>query len=395
MREVKPDYYEQFSCIADLCSMTCCQEWKIAVDDATAHKWKQLAPPDGMKTRKKNLKAFTTYWENGCVIALDGEHRCPFLNEQALCRLVSQYGDAVLSETCQIFPREVEQFESRCEYSLMSCCPEAVDLLNRADTFTLLEKETAEPDRENVNYAGDGKTELAYFQIRDFFMEQMLAERPVEQSLLMIFYMALDMQKSMGDDTSAFVLADGFQLFRKKERIAQLEEALTDFHIDEKETFFERNELLLDLAVNYQKEGLYAPYLDKILDYAERISEGEMPDWNKIEQIRQKIREYRSLFKKFLASEIYAGCYLPGGSLSDMLVKLEWIAMSYSAICQSILLYGMLYGTVSYETVRNYLVVISRMTGYDEEDIYEYLDNSFEKRIWEFGYFALITGTGE
>ena len=395
MREVKPDYYEQFSCIADRCSMTCCQEWKIAVDDATAQKWKKLAPPDGMKTRKKNLKAFTTYWENGCVIALDGEHRCPFLNEQALCRLVSQYGDAVLSETCQIFPREVEQFESRCEYSLMSCCPEAVDLLNRADTFTLLEKETAEPDRENVNYAGDGKTELAYFQIRDFFMEQMLAERPAEQNLLMIFYMALDMQKSMGDDPSAFALADGLRLYQKKETIVQLEEALADFRINEKETFFERNELLLDLAVNYQKEGLYAPYLDKILGYAEQISEGETPDWNKIEQIRRNMREYRPLFKKFLASEIYAGCYLPGGSLSDMIVKLQWIAMSYSVICQSILLYGTLCGKVSYETVRNYLVVISRMTGYDEEDIYEYLHNSFEKRIWEFGYFALITGTGE
>ena len=30
---MKPDYYEDFTCIADRCSFTCCREWKIGVDD--------------------------------------------------------------------------------------------------------------------------------------------------------------------------------------------------------------------------------------------------------------------------------------------------------------------------------------------------------------------------
>ena len=34
--EMKPDYYDEFQCIADACSLTCCQEWKIAVDRKTA-----------------------------------------------------------------------------------------------------------------------------------------------------------------------------------------------------------------------------------------------------------------------------------------------------------------------------------------------------------------------
>jgi len=38
------------------------------------------------------------------------------------------------------------------------------------------------------------------------------------------------------------------------------------------------------------------------------------------------------------------------------------------------------------------MVVISRMTGYEEDDIREYLENSFEELLWEWGYFALITG---
>lgn len=39
----QPDYYNNFKCIADKCSITCCQEWKIAVDDATNRKWKKLS----------------------------------------------------------------------------------------------------------------------------------------------------------------------------------------------------------------------------------------------------------------------------------------------------------------------------------------------------------------
>ena len=49
-------------------------------------------------------------------------------------------------------------------------------------------------------------------------------------------------------------------------------------------------------------------------------------------------------------------------------------------------------GPLSYEDVRDYMVVISRMTGYDEEDVREYLENSFEMLIWDWGYFALIVG---
>ena len=39
---IKPDFYDKFECIAGECDFTCCKEWKIAVDDATASKWKNM-----------------------------------------------------------------------------------------------------------------------------------------------------------------------------------------------------------------------------------------------------------------------------------------------------------------------------------------------------------------
>lgn len=110
MRRVRPDYYEKFQCIADRCTITCCQEWKIGVDNETNRKWKKLLPPDTVVDKKKNLSAYTVKQDGMRVIALDEKHRCPFLNEEKLCRLVCTYTDRVLSDTCTQFPREVHRF---------------------------------------------------------------------------------------------------------------------------------------------------------------------------------------------------------------------------------------------------------------------------------------------
>ena len=80
-----------------------------------------------------------------------------------------------------------------------------------------------------------------------------------------------------------------------------------------------------------------------------------------------------------------------------MLIQMQWITMEYAVIRHSLFLKWLLNPDTStaslpYETLRDYLVVITRMTGYEENDIYEYLENSFESLIWDWGYFALITG---
>ena len=128
MERIKPNYYDRFTCIADKCTFTCCQEWKIAVDNETNRKWKKKYPPQEVKVQRKNLSAYTTKKDGGRVIRLDEEHKCPFLSENRLCRLVSAYGDSILSETCTVFPREVHRLETHEEEVLMPCCPAVIDL---------------------------------------------------------------------------------------------------------------------------------------------------------------------------------------------------------------------------------------------------------------------------
>ena len=67
METFYPDYYSEFICTADNCPLTCCQEWKISVDDLTKEKWKTLTPPESAGGHKKNLNSFT---EKKCEVGL-------------------------------------------------------------------------------------------------------------------------------------------------------------------------------------------------------------------------------------------------------------------------------------------------------------------------------------
>ena len=118
MKNYQPDYYNNFKCIADKCSITCCQEWKIAVDDATNRKWKKLSA-DKVSGKSDNLSSYTFHKDGSLVIKLDEKHLCPFLSKDKLCHLVMTYSDEVLSETCALFPREIHRFSTHEERTLM------------------------------------------------------------------------------------------------------------------------------------------------------------------------------------------------------------------------------------------------------------------------------------
>ncbi|MFR7829980.1 MAG: hypothetical protein ACLU3F_00295 [Blautia wexlerae] len=73
-----------------------------------------------------------------------------------------------------------------------------------------------------------------------------------------------------------------------------------------------------------------------------------------------------------------------------MLIHLQWIGMECAAIRYSIFLSWLLSGehTLTYNDIRDAIVILTRMTGYDDDDIYEYLENSFESPVLGMGIFC-------
>lgn len=391
MKNYQPDYYNNFKCIADKCSITCCQEWKIAVDDATNRKWMKLSfSTDKLSEKSNNLSSYTCCKDGSLVIKLDENHRCPFLSKDKLCHLVMTYSDEVLSETCTLFPREIHRFSTHEERTLMPCCPAVIDLwCEKPITFPVISETT-----DNLSPA---------FLIRDNLIKLISDQGlSVEQALLDGLYILLELYKNQ-PITKAHI-----QEYFSDQTLNELNTAMEDIHIPDEDTFIECNELLQDLSVNYRKEGLYTAFLQPVLTEACKYSNiYSQSDNNSISRTLQTSRkqfcsmltDYDIVFRNYLANELFSDLISPEAAstkkiIEHMIIKMQWIMIEYTAIRQSLFLWYShnANSPLTYETIREHIVIISRMTGYDDDDIREYLENSFAKLIWDWGYAALIMG---
>ena len=362
-----PDYYSKFTCITDRCPITCCQEWKIGVDADTNRKWKKLQAPETVPEQKKNLSAYTIKKDGQPVIGLDSDHRCPFLNSEKM---------------------------------LMPCCPAVIDLWNKQKSLHF-------PNVSDALSDTDATGTSVLFLLREKLLNLLDdSSRTIEEELLESFYILQELYQHQ--PLTKELLEDYFSAGTVKE----LGNAISDIDLPPLDLISECNELLQDLSVNYQKEGLYQDTLNPILALAEEISEALSdstgnPDDTKAyestlleqwEQFTQYLSPYEPLLRNFLRNEIFSDLLLPDSDLENVLVQMQRIALEYAAFRHSIFLRWLLDGadielsTISYETLRQYLVIITRMTGYETADIYEYLENSFESLLWDWGYFALIIG---
>ena len=120
----RPDYYNQFSCIAGDCPMTCCAGWEVDVDAASRDFFLELEGPIGDEVRSVMVDS-----EDGgdyAVFPLTDEGNCPFLASNKLCRLYSALGEEGFCETCSEYPRYFGVTGSHQQIDLTLSCPEVV-----------------------------------------------------------------------------------------------------------------------------------------------------------------------------------------------------------------------------------------------------------------------------
>lgn len=144
MKLRKPDYYDQFRCIAGNCKDSCCIGWEIDIDEEKLIEYEHVKGPLGQRLKQE------IDWENGCFHLQGEKERCPFLNDENLCELILELGEESLCEICREHPRFYDWFDDLTETGLGLCCEAAARLiLNREykDRF-LLESDTESGDVE-------------------------------------------------------------------------------------------------------------------------------------------------------------------------------------------------------------------------------------------------------
>ena len=392
---IEPEFYGDFHCIGGQCSFTCCKEWKIAVDPETKKRWWKMDVPSTIlesgrvpehaclsTSDKAQLSQFVVKKDGGEIIELLPNMRCPFLEDSELCRLVLDYGEECLSETCHVFPRETHEFPDRTERTLVSCCPEIVDRLH-----ALHELHFTNLPYQDRAFLLEGNDKL--FQIRNIMMYWLKdASVSNEVNLKRCLFMLLDL---FGKKTKGKMPNPAECL--KEEDVAKLTEMILAMPKDVQASIEEQNALFLDITENYRKEGRYQGLLNPLYAMAEQLSqEFEEADADRMDVISalhaEVVATYAPLLRNYLVAEAFATLLIPGCTLRDMVLQLEWMIMEYVLIVHAMVLQMLCEKDrpLTYPKARELLILIARMTGYDGDEIEDYLRESFENPIWPWGY---------
>ncbi len=131
MKEVFPNYYKKFKCIADKCRHSCCIGWEIDIDEDTMDLYSSLEGEFADRI-KKNIEGEVPHFK------LKEDDRCPFLNERGLCDIICQLGDGAICDICYMHPRFSNFYENFTETGLGLCCEEVVRIiLTQKDKFSI------------------------------------------------------------------------------------------------------------------------------------------------------------------------------------------------------------------------------------------------------------------
>ncbi len=124
MKEIYPNYYKKFKCIADKCRHSCCIGWEIDVDEATLAIYNSMSSPLGERIRN-NIQ---TDGDTPHFVLQTGD-RCPFLNEKGLCDIITECGEDALCDICRLHPRFRNFYSCFTETGLGLCCEEAARII--------------------------------------------------------------------------------------------------------------------------------------------------------------------------------------------------------------------------------------------------------------------------
>ena len=139
----KPDYFDRFRCIAGSCPDSCCKEWAVQVDEASAARYRSLPGALGDRLREVLCE------EDGDTVLTIIDGRCPMWRADGLCRIQSELGEEALCKTCREFPRLTHDYGDFVELQLELSCPEAAKFIldpGRSLPVTVQADAQAEPE---------------------------------------------------------------------------------------------------------------------------------------------------------------------------------------------------------------------------------------------------------
>ena len=223
MRIRYPKYYKTFQCIASACPDSCCKEWEVLVDEASAAHYRSMEGPLGDDLRRHLYEDGEGDWylriTNG---------RCPMWRDDGLCRIQAEKGHEALCQTCQDFPRLNHDYGDFVELGLELSCPEAARIIF-SEPAQWVEEEV--PGGEAPEY--DPADMEILLQTRKAVLDILKnTDYSVAESLMLAFLYGYRAQDALdGGETAEFDAAEELAFGSFVARSADVT-ALTEFYLE-------------------------------------------------------------------------------------------------------------------------------------------------------------------
>lgn len=215
MKEVFPNYYDKFNCIADKCKHNCCIGWEIDIDEDTMDLYNSLDGEFAEKIRQ-NIDGEIPHFVLG-----EGE-RCPFLNKNGLCDIICELGDGAICDICYLHPRFKNFYEDFTETGLGLCCEEVTRvILTENERFSIDVPESAKNDeffkeREEVFDILQNRN-LTMYERLNKLCQKYGFEFKFNNEELYDFYMSLErLDKSWENELKKLENANGVEIFERE-----------------------------------------------------------------------------------------------------------------------------------------------------------------------------------
>lgn len=128
LRALRPHYAKDFRCIGPDCEDTCCQGWDVVIDQ-DAYEDFQSVPNLKLKVKEHLVVIASATPSEYARVQLTPSHTCPFLSDERLCSIQTEYGERYLPDICATYPRATQKIDGLRETSLLLACPEAARLV--------------------------------------------------------------------------------------------------------------------------------------------------------------------------------------------------------------------------------------------------------------------------
>lgn len=133
---IGPKFGQEFKCIGEECSLSCCKGWTVSLDKDTYRLYKST--PGIAEHVQKPASTQHRSGKSYGNIKMRSNGSCPLLTETGLCKVQQTLGEASLSETCTTFPRGIVKTPSQTAISYTNACPEVARLcMDSADSMQL------------------------------------------------------------------------------------------------------------------------------------------------------------------------------------------------------------------------------------------------------------------